>query len=384
MANDQVDERLFGLLLVQARALLRSNPTLASEKLTAALSLWHGEPYAGFADAPAIGPEIVRLSESRQSALGDRIDCDLALGRHEAIAPELESLAMSYPMHERFRAQQMLALYRCGRHADALRAYTKTRDHMIEEMGIEPSSSLAALEHQILFNDPALDCSTEDLAVAGHALRGYELLKLMRKNEADEIYLAVQHSVGRHVAIRVIGPELAADADFMERYWTDAASLARVNHPSIVYVQDTWQDGGKVFEVMEWVDGDRLDHHLASHDISPPNAWKIYEQISGAVRAAHKAGVIHGAIDSTAVIVTPESNAYLKDFIGWKASDANQDLVGLAERAAELHHHCRKFGRLNPSLTKLAMAAGLPSTRQWVCQTGRSHGPGLRAPKHQR
>lgn len=356
--NEQVDERLFGLAVVEARSLMKSNPALASEKFAAALALWHGEPYASFADAPALRPEIVRLSEARLSAWGDRMDCDLALSRHADLAGELESLALTYPLHERFRAQQMLALYRCGRHADALRAFADTRDQMIEELGIEPSASLAALELQVLSNDTDLDCDPVHHAIGAHALRGYELVELVRKNEADEIYLAVQQSVGRRVAIRIIGPELAADPVFMERYWADASTLARLNHPGIVYVQDTWIDDGKVFEVMEWVEGNRLDKLLESSEVSPAMAWKIYKQVSSAVKAAHEAGVVHGAIDPTAVLVTSNEIAYLKDFIGWKESDAEQDLAGLSELAYELHRHARNHGQLDPSLVKLATAAG--------------------------
>jgi len=87
----------------------------------------------------------------------DRIDCDLALGLHEQLNAELEMLVAEHPLRERLRAQLMLALYRSGRQADALRCYRETRDTLVGELGIEPSAALQRLEKAILNHDPALE-----------------------------------------------------------------------------------------------------------------------------------------------------------------------------------------------------------------------------------
>src|SRR5262249_8141261 len=101
--------------------------------------------------------EIARLEELRLAAVEDRIDADLALGRQRRLVPELEVLVRSYPVRERFREQLMLALYRSGRQAEALEAFREARRAFVEELGIEPSRSLQAIERQILEQDPELD-----------------------------------------------------------------------------------------------------------------------------------------------------------------------------------------------------------------------------------
>src|SRR5262249_45460867 len=97
----------------------------AAETLRAALGLWRGPVLADLADYPFTRPEAARLQELRLAAVEARIDADLGLGRHDALTGELEQLAGEHPLRERLHAQLMLALYRCGRQADALAAYRR-------------------------------------------------------------------------------------------------------------------------------------------------------------------------------------------------------------------------------------------------------------------
>src|SRR5205085_421920 len=101
--------------------------------------------------------DIARLEEHRLMAVEERIEADLAIGRHHELVAELEGLAAEHPLRERIRRQLMLALYRCGRHAEALAAYRDARTTLVDELGIEPSRELKALEQAILVQDPALD-----------------------------------------------------------------------------------------------------------------------------------------------------------------------------------------------------------------------------------
>ena len=101
--------------------------------------------------------ERTRLEELHATAVELRVDADLALGGHEQVAAELASLTAEHPLRERLRAQQMLALYRCGRQADALRVYQAARTVLGEELGLEPGRELQRLEAAILAADPALD-----------------------------------------------------------------------------------------------------------------------------------------------------------------------------------------------------------------------------------
>ena len=97
-----------------------------------------------------------RLEEARLVALEERLEVELGLGRHVQLVGELEALVAAYPTRERLRQQQMLALYRSGRAADALAAYRNMRRALAEELGLEPSPALQQLERAILQADPAL------------------------------------------------------------------------------------------------------------------------------------------------------------------------------------------------------------------------------------
>lgn len=130
------------------------------ERLIEALALWRGPPLADFAYDRFAQLEIVRLQERRLAALEERIESDLALGRHGELVAELERLVAANPLRERLRAQLMLALYRSGRQAEALQAYQATRRALVEELGIDPGRELRELHQQILNQDPVLERET--------------------------------------------------------------------------------------------------------------------------------------------------------------------------------------------------------------------------------
>ena len=121
-----------------------------------ALALWRGPAFGDLAGERALRAEAAHLEERRLTVLEDRIDADLAHGREATLVAELATLVAAYPLRERLRAQQMLTLYRCGRQAEALRAYTDARHHLVEELGIEPGPALRELERAVLAQDPSL------------------------------------------------------------------------------------------------------------------------------------------------------------------------------------------------------------------------------------
>jgi DNA-binding SARP family transcriptional activator/tetratricopeptide (TPR) repeat protein len=125
--------------------------------LDAALALWRGEPLADLADHSFARTESARLQELRLSCLEERLERELAAGRHAEISGELEALSSDHPLREHLRGQLMLALYRSGRQAEALEAYRSARDAFMAELGIEPGRELRELHQQILRQDPALD-----------------------------------------------------------------------------------------------------------------------------------------------------------------------------------------------------------------------------------
>ena len=134
-----------------------AEPEVAAEKLREALGLWRGPALADLAYEPFAQTEIARLEELRLTAWEDRVEADLALGRHAELVPELESLVNRHPLRERLRGQLMRALYGSGRQAEALEAYRAARRTLRQELGLEPSPSLQRLERSILEADPELE-----------------------------------------------------------------------------------------------------------------------------------------------------------------------------------------------------------------------------------
>jgi DNA-binding SARP family transcriptional activator/tetratricopeptide (TPR) repeat protein len=126
-------------------------------KLREALTLWRGSPLSDLADESFAQTEIARLEELRLAAIEERIDQDLADGRHVELVGELEALVAEHPLRERLRAQLMLALYRSRRQAEALEAYQAARRTLVDELGIDPSAELQELERRILRQDASLE-----------------------------------------------------------------------------------------------------------------------------------------------------------------------------------------------------------------------------------
>ncbi|MDQ3874040.1 MAG: protein kinase, partial [Actinomycetota bacterium] len=152
----QVDAFEFEQAVSLARELAATDQAQAAQTLRRALALWRGHPYADVAGSLPLDIEARRLEQLRLEAVEARIDAELALGRHAELTGELEVLCEENPVRERIRAQHMLALYRSGRQAEALRAYQKTRAYLADELGLDPSPQLQELERLILNQDRSL------------------------------------------------------------------------------------------------------------------------------------------------------------------------------------------------------------------------------------
>ncbi len=158
LGPDALDLDRFERLASEARASLHAGRAEhASRAYRAALGLWRGPALAEFTSEPFAQAEGARLEELRMQVLEERLEADLLLGRHGDLAGELEALVARQPLRERLRRQQMLALYRSGRQAEALAAYQDARRVLADELGIEPSPALRELELLILRQDSSLD-----------------------------------------------------------------------------------------------------------------------------------------------------------------------------------------------------------------------------------
>jgi DNA-binding SARP family transcriptional activator/ABC-type sugar transport system substrate-binding protein len=168
---ERLDASRMQVLVAEARERVAEGELeTAAERFQEALSLWRGPTLAGLQLESRGRDEVAQLDELRVAVLMDRIDCDLALGRHEQALGELGVLVRAHPLRERLRAQQMLALYRAGRQADALDAYAEARRTLVDDLGIEPSEALQRLQQAILRHDPALEAPTGTAAINGAAL----------------------------------------------------------------------------------------------------------------------------------------------------------------------------------------------------------------------
>lgn len=156
--DDSVDALRFQALARQAHdELAAGEPAAAGIRLEDALALWRGDPLVEFADEPWAVAAVARLAEAHDLALEDRIDVWLSLGKHAQAASELEALVEARPLRERRWEQLIVAAYRSGRQADALRAYQRCRAVLAGRLGLEPGPGLRQLEAAVLAQDPSLD-----------------------------------------------------------------------------------------------------------------------------------------------------------------------------------------------------------------------------------
>ncbi len=156
----ELDLERFESLSRDGRAALEDGDAAgAAGLLREAEGLWRGRPLADLEFEPFARFEVQRLEELRLLTAEDRIEAELALGRHGDLCAELRALTSDYPLRERLRGQLMLALYRSGRQADALGVYRQTSEMLRDELGLDPSRTLRELERSILEQDTSLDRS---------------------------------------------------------------------------------------------------------------------------------------------------------------------------------------------------------------------------------
>jgi DNA-binding SARP family transcriptional activator len=231
----QLDADRFRTLLDEARgALAEGAADAASQILRDALGLWRGPPLADFAYETFAQEEIARLEELRLIGFEERVEVDLALGRHAELVGELEALIGRHPLRERLRAQLMLALYRCDRQSEALRAYQEARRLLVEELGLEPSRRLRDLEQAILRQDPSLDLDQPRLAALEPAYvdqqpsgRRPSSVFVGRERELEALLRALEDALAGHGRLLVIGGEPGIGKSRLAEELASAATESR-------------------------------------------------------------------------------------------------------------------------------------------------------------
>jgi DNA-binding NarL/FixJ family response regulator/DNA-binding SARP family transcriptional activator len=255
----------------------------AAELLREALALWRGPTLAGLLLESHGRDEVAQLDELRLTAQMDRIDCDLALGRHEDVLGELHVLVGEHPLRERLRAQLMLALYRADRQAEALDAYRHAREVLVEELGIEPSPPLHRLQKGILAQDPALEVPAGSAAPNGFA-RGAP-----GAHTSTRLVLAEDHYLLREGMRRLL--ETNSDLEVVAVCEDLDSLLAAVDaeRPDVV-VTDIRMPPGNLDEGIRAADRLRVEHPdvgvvVLSQYLEPAYALALFE--AGTERRAY-------------------------------------------------------------------------------------------------
>lgn len=233
LSPEQLDLSVFERLAADAsEAFSAGNPHRAADLLRQALELWRGDPLADLAYESFAQASIDRLQEIRLAALEQRIEADLALGRHRELAGELDALVQEHSVRERFHAQRMLALYRAGRQTEALAAYAEARRKLMDGFGIEPSPALKELERQILGQDPRLEfgpvARARPVSTAG---RRQTVLAVPRDGSGvTRLRMLARSSEQELIIARLVGtePELADALSSVETARRSAATPIRV------------------------------------------------------------------------------------------------------------------------------------------------------------
>jgi WD40 repeat protein/DNA-binding SARP family transcriptional activator/class 3 adenylate cyclase len=342
----ELDAARFDGLVREAKKALPLDPNIAVGLLDDALSLWRGPALADVAEQPSLLAEAARLEDSRLEAQEDRIEALLECGAQARAIGELEVLVGRHRLRENLWRLLMLALYRDGRQAEALHAYQRAREILVEELGIDPSPELARLHQRVLKQDPALD-------LRGEPLRGYRLLEKIGEGRTGVVFRAIQPHVGRDVAVKVLQENVAADAAFVRRFEPEAQAAAGLEHPHIAPIHDYWREPGRAYVVSRYFRGGSLRGlEERGGPLGQDSAPRMVEQIASALAFAHRQGVTHGNVGPSNVLLDAEGNAYLGDFqIGvGPTTDAADDLRGLAAIV-------RRYAPRNLALAELAEQA---------------------------
>ncbi|HEU4947319.1 MAG TPA: BTAD domain-containing putative transcriptional regulator [Kribbella sp.] len=241
LLHADVDADRFRRLLTLAHRAddLRTRSVLLAD----ALALWRGPAYADFADEPFARAAVDRLEEERLTALEDQAELRLALGEHYLLVGELGDLVGLHPHRQRLRASYLLALYRAGRHSEALASYAELRQQLADDLGLDPSAELVDLQQAILRQDPALQATAASVTSAARRRSNLpaSLSKLIgRETATDQVVALVKH----HRLVSLTGPggvgksRLATEAarrmadDFENGAWLiELAELDRADGP---------------------------------------------------------------------------------------------------------------------------------------------------------
>jgi ABC-type oligopeptide transport system substrate-binding subunit/DNA-binding SARP family transcriptional activator/tRNA A-37 threonylcarbamoyl transferase component Bud32 len=195
-----------------------------------------------------------------------------------------------------------------GDRAGAIGLYDAYRLLIADELGVEPAADIVEKVRQIRAGDFSIEAPGLPLG------RGFELKEEIGAGAYGVVYRAFQPAAGRNVAIKIILPKYADQPDFAARFDAEAQMVARLEHPHIVPLYDTWRDENGAHLVMRLLSGGSLKDLLKTGPLEPEAAVKLIEQVASALHVAHKKGIVHRDLKPSNILFDKEGNAYLSDF----------------------------------------------------------------------
>lgn len=253
IAADDVDALRFEALISRARQ-ASDAPALVADVLGEAVAMWRGPPLGGVPDTDAMNAARSRLEELQRGAVEDLVDAQLARGDHRRLVAEVEAHVAAEPLRERRWAQLIRALYGSGRQAEALRAFGRARDRLIDEIGVEPGPELRRLEAAVLAHDASVlgapGPSVGEAAIGDDFRRSGNIRYPISScvGRADDV-AALPPLLGRHRLVTLTGPggvgktRLAQEASIGMKdnvpdgvWWVELAS-ARSESDAVAAVQ---------------------------------------------------------------------------------------------------------------------------------------------------
>ncbi|MDH4112650.1 MAG: BMP family ABC transporter substrate-binding protein [Actinomycetota bacterium] len=229
VASHELDALEFEHARAAAHEMLERDPATASELLAEAIGGWRGGAYADLADERSLHGEIARLEDARLLAIEDRIEADLALGRHASLVGELEALTDAHPLREDLWRLHMLALVRSGRPAEALTTFHDARAVLAEELGVDPGHDLQQLHERILARDPMLDgpvamSSRGTAGVIGNPFKG---LRAFTERDAADFF-------GRAALVDELVSEIEGGATFVAIVGPSGSGKSSAMHAGLI------------------------------------------------------------------------------------------------------------------------------------------------------
>jgi WD40 repeat protein/DNA-binding SARP family transcriptional activator len=303
---DEVDVVRFERMVDDARRATTNDPAAAATTYRQALTLWRGPALDDLAGQPSLRADIAWLEELRLAATEERIEVELALGRHAEVLPELEQLTLRHPVRERLWGHLMVAMYRAGRQAGALAAYRRVQGYLADQVGVDPSPSLQRIHEQVLRHDLTLQ-------LAGIPLRGYRVLERLGDGAFGVTSRAYHPSMGREVAIKAIHPNLANDPTFVRRFEAQAQLVAALDHPHLVPLDDHWREPDGAYLVTRFLRGGSLRDRLVAGPLAPPAVVGMVEHIASVLAVAHAQGLVHGDLVPENLVFDEDGELHVTD-----------------------------------------------------------------------